>query len=111
PCDERCEQPRKDEEYFAHLFILKPAIDLGTLLPTFQGCDPESLDSCNQGGANACRMALEELRRRPGYETFPAELFGFLVRNFKTDAHDLNSFPQNSTVWMTLQSSPTLFGA
>ena len=42
---------------------------------------------------------------------FPAELFGFLVRNFHDREPTDISFPQNGTVWMTLRSTPTLFGA
>jgi hypothetical protein len=47
-----------------------------------------------------------------GYEDFPTELFGFLVKN-RGVLHDGRHllFPQHSTVWMTLNSSPWLYGA
>ncbi len=110
--DDEDEQCKKEEtKYFARLFVFKPAIDLTTLDGFLMGCDPAVLASPDESLSRGCGNSLEALRRLPGYADFPAELFGFLVRNLRGGKHGSGSFPQNGTVAMTLDSSPTLFGA
>jgi hypothetical protein len=99
--------------YFARLFILKPAIDLETLEPYLVCGSQQTAGDERAQVASACAPKLAELRRDvPGYADFPSELFGFLAykhRPYPPGKHP--TFPQHSTVLMTLDSSAWLYGA
>lgn len=99
--------------YFARLIVLKPAIDLKGWKIYLNRCNHNALAlPAPSAAAQTCRKALEDMRNADHkYKDFPAELFGFLVRKFHDQEPTSLSFPQNSTVWMTLHSTPTFFGA
>ena len=99
---------REEAEYFADLFLLKPALNLEVL--SKYACDPSQLEKDRQG---RCAAMLRRLRtEESGYEEFPTELYGFLVASGALNlSGDGSDFPQNSTVSMTFNSGPYLFAA
>jgi hypothetical protein len=105
-----CSRSSAPGDYCAHLIVVKPAIPWNILKPFVQQCDGslEGNDPADSLDTAECRRAFAEASSRlPG---LPAELFGFLVRNWTEtkDGHPI--FPQHSTVKMTYDSSAWLFG-
>jgi len=104
---------RRAATYFARLFVLKPALDLEFLRPFLDACNPKEL-SGEPNESSTCAEQLSRLRTledHPEYRSFPAELFGFLTLRVHETVLEGDAFPQNSTIWMTLDSNPALFGA
>jgi hypothetical protein len=101
--DETNTECRPDRGYFAKLFIMKPALPKA-LVDAAQGCSRDT-----------CAAAFKELRKNPQFRRVSAELFGYLFANAKQRASGMFRehlvFPQDSTFWMTLNTSPFQFGA
>jgi hypothetical protein len=105
-----------DPDYFARLYLLKPALSksLSCLARAaaskpFPGCEPE-VRSCPNAQAPTDFYACARIAN-PG---LPPELFGFLVNNVSIEPRNPSDpflFPQHSTFWITLNSSPFVFGA
>lgn len=109
------------KDYFARVYLLKPALPK-LVVELTETCGQQMLLAANQlhkknvpavDAESDCAALFLNLREKWGYETFPAELFGFLTKNVTVragkDKHLL--FPQHSTFSLTLNSSPFVFGA
>ena len=105
-------------EYFARLFIIKPALANSQLTDalTAMGAD------CQRGLEGRCAATImrhcKKFDRASGWNYADApscELLGFIAKNF-TSADGIASdgcpfFPQHATVMMTADSSPWVYGA
>jgi len=90
---------RDAENYYARIYLLKPALP-EIVVNRATTCDVSTNDCLD--GFKAVQKVLPQ---------FPAEVFGFIVKNRAVREGDHLLFPQHSTVWLTLNSSPFLFGA
>jgi hypothetical protein len=94
----RCQTP-SDDSYFARIFLLKPAL-------------PKRLVELATECESNCLEQFKELRKEGQlFVNLPAELFGFIQSNKNYLEKGKLIFPQHSTITMTLNSSPFLFGA
>jgi hypothetical protein len=84
----------------SRIVLLKPAINWPEIFVHIKSC----------GIKSQCPQALRNLRAQmPG---FPTELFGFLMKNRSESKPGGGPiFPQHSTAFMTVNSSPWLYGA
>lgn len=109
--DTRC----ADTALIAHrLFIVKPALDIECFVKSQQaasdayacrGHGKPDMDLSRAPDLTKCASSKDDDQRH-----LPCETAGFIVDNWAT-IHDGKGFPQNSTVFVTIDSSAAMYGA
>jgi hypothetical protein len=106
----------EDGGYRARLYILKPSLNIDqSLTANVESCLATAKDTqlyhdfMERLGTDACRDAASDAESKQ--HGMPAELFGYLVRNWGERKGGNLLFPQHVTWRITLNSSSSMFGA
>lgn len=92
------------------LLIVKPALNLERFVRT-QTLPPNLQDKSSTSYRKLTRCLLPDEGNGPGTSLLNCDTSTFLLLNWSDDRRKCQVFPQHSTVFMTIDSSATLFGA
>ncbi len=110
----------KARNYSARLIVIKPVLANGgvreQVLNVVSACRDGKPDECHAAIARQCGKPLPNGRAATAGESASCELLGFVPNNFFTPEGIVKGdkcphFPQFSTVTMTINSSPWMYGA